>query len=358
MSALFIAKGMPNLIKSAGDIRALRFLEILKQRYPSISVVASSADYGDGDVRSIGCDPYLNGDFAKIVPELIKEKQPRLIVFSHWTVAHRLMDIVKACSDATIVIDSIDLEFLRLQRKKEYDPNSIDQATIDKVTALELGIYKKADRILVASGTDEAVLEKKGDFKTMLFPCVYDINSTYKPREGKEYYTIGNWTHEPNVVATHYLCEKIMPNVEGRLHIVGKHPPSKLVQYASDKVLIRGAEYEIDKFLDKMNILLAPVMFGAGMNGKIGQALAFGIPVVTTSLGASPYLLKNKHNAMVANGDGSFIDSIRQITEKEHLRDCLSKNGKVVMESLTFDYWKKVITEGIDHRCFEQGYQG
>ena len=62
-----------------------------------------------------------------------------------------------------------------------------------------------------------------------------------------------------------------------------------------------------------MSMCLAPTMYGAGINGKIGEALAFGIPVVTTPLGALAYGLEHRKTAMIAKDSKEFIDSINEL---------------------------------------------
>lgn len=333
---VFISKGMPNNIKSAGDIRALRMLKILKHEY-DITVIASGADFGEGDVRGIGCESHLTSD----INQIIKEKSPEVIILSHWTIAGRYLDLIKNISNAKIIIDTIDIEFLRLQREIEYRKlGEVNQQNVNNIKNNELNIYKKADLLITTSKPDKEELLKHSEFKIIELPCLFTINDSYQVNDGNNTYTINNWLHKPNVDSTIYLCEKIIPKLDIPLYVIGKHPPESVVKYSSDKIIVCGAEYEINKFLLKMNILLAPILYGAGMNGKIGEALAFGIPVVTTSLGAKPYELEHKKNAMISDDEGSFIDSVKQILENENLRTTLSSNGRKLIENYTIENWK------------------
>lgn len=344
---LLICKGMPNKIKSAGDVRALRMIQILKKEYDKVDVIASSADYGDGDVRSSGAIPHLNGNTVGEAEKLIKENNPEVIIIEHWTISQRIIDFLRKISNAKIIIDSIDIEFLRLRRKLEYDSTKITQQEVDRVRKAEIDVYKKADALIVASKPDKEEISKHGNFKFIELPCLFQIDNSYAPYEGNKAYFIGNWTHGPNLDSVLYLCEKVIPNIDVQLYIVGKHIPPSVQKHASDKIIMHGAEYELHKFLPKMNMLLTPVLYGAGINGKIGEALAFGVPVVTTPLGAKPYNLQHKNTAMVANNPGEFIDCVRKVKEQEHLRSALSINGKKLMEEYTPKFWKQSFLDGI-----------
>lgn len=336
---LWISKSIPNLLKSAGDIRALRLLEILRKDH-EIFVIGRSADYGESDVKRIGCKSFLNGNFKGKFEEIIKDNEIDSVILSHWTVANEMLDFVRSKSNAKIYIDTVDVEFLRLQRKLEFDGSKISENEVQRVKKLELEVYKKADFLITASKIDEEELLKNGDFKCIEFPCIYNVNKNYVPNGGKSSYIICNWTHEPNIVTTKYVCEKIIPFVDTTFHIVGKHPPEEIKKYASEKILIKGPEYEIDKFLNTMNILICPIFWGAGVNGKLVEAISFGIPVITSELGALPLGLEHGKNCLIGKSEKDYIDLINLLLRDKELRNKLSTNGRKFAEKYSLSYWK------------------
>ena len=333
---LFISRGVPNRIKSAGDIRAFRMLSVLKDRY-NITVVASSADYGIGDVRGLGCSTFLTGNPKAIIDDLITVNNIGYIILAHWSIAENFIDDLKAKKkDAKIIVDTIDVEFLRTQRENEYRGSD---KVVDKER--ELNVYKKADYVIVVSEDDKNELAKYGDFKFLYFPCVFEVNENYQLPNNNKAYTICNWLHKPNIDAVKYTCEKIIPHVDVKFHVVGKHPPKEIVCYASDKVFIHGVEYEINKFLKDVSICLSPVVFGAGINGKLGESLAYGIPVVTTPMGAKPYVLEHGKTAMIGSNETELIDCVNELLKNEKLRKSLSDNGRnLIREKFTVEKHK------------------
>jgi O-antigen biosynthesis protein len=336
---LFISKNIPSLIKSAGDIRALKMLQILSEKY-SIDVVARIADYGDSDIKRFGCIPHLTKDIKNETKNIIENKNPKIIIISHWSISEEIIDFIKNISNAKIIIDSIDLEYLRLYRKMQYD-NSISKEQVEIIKNRELNIYKKADAIIMASKIDEEQLLIENNFKTILLPCLFEINNNYKTNNGKNSYIICNWSHEPNIIITKYLCKEIIYNIDTIFHIVGKHPPKEIVDFNNEKNLICGAEYEIKKFLNRMNFHFCPILYGAGINGKIGEALAFGIPVITNSLGANPYGLIHEETAMIAENTTEFIYSFNKLLNDNKLCEKLSFNSRKLMLKFTIEYWKE-----------------
>jgi len=343
----FVSKGLPNLIKSAGDIRALNMLKILKSEY-NIHVFSRSADFGDSDVKGLGCEPHLTGDLKNTFKNYADIQKPEIVILSHWTIANELIDFVRdICPNSRIFIDTIDVEFLRLQRKLQFDSSSISDIEVERVKKLELEVYKKADGLIAASSKDKEELLKHHGFNVIELPCLYSINNAYVPNEGRNSYIICNWTHEPNIASTAFLCEQVIPFTDLLFYIVGKHPPEQIRKFESSKITICGAEYEINKFLSKMNLLLCPVFYGAGMNGKIGESLAFGIPVITSDLGALPFDLEHKKTAMIANSKEEFISCIDQVLNDSKLRNDLSFGGRKLMEKFTINFFKEKFLKGI-----------
>jgi len=335
---LFLAKGCPNKIKSGGDIRALKMLQILREQY-EIDVVARSADYGDSYIKAIGCRSHLVKDMKSEIKVIVENQKPEVIIISHWTLAEEMLDFIKSLSSSKIIIDSIDLEFLRLERKMQF--GTIDKKQVEFIKNRELAIYKKANSIIMASDIDEIELQKYGSFSTILLPCLFDINYNYKTNEGRNSYIVCNWSHEPNVYSTLFICKEIIPKLNSVFYIVGKHPPKDIVDFASEKIIVCGAEYEIDKFLMKMNVLFCPVFYGAGSNFKIGQSLAFGIPVVTSEFGAKPYGLKYLEHCMIAENKNDFIKCANEIFDNKDLRSKLSVNGKELIKNFTLEAYKE-----------------
>jgi len=335
---VFVARGIPNLLKSAGDIRSYRMLKILRKKY-NVTVIARSADYGEADVKGLGCDSYLTGNTQGTLQQVISQKNPEIIILSHWTIANEMISYIRSISSAKIWIDTIDVEFLRLSRKLPF--GGIDQNEVDRVKRLELDVYSKADGLIVVSDQDCELLEENGLNNIIQLPCLFEINNQYQVNAGRNGYIICNWTHEPNILSTVYLCEKIVHKCEMMFYIVGKHPPEKIKEFNSNKIMICGAEYEITKFLMKMNVLLCPVFYGAGINGKIGESLAFGIPVVTSKLGADPYHIENRVHALVTESEEEFISCVGEIFSDEKLRKSLSENGKELMKKYTSEYWQE-----------------
>ena len=111
-----------------------------------------------------------------------------------------------------------------------------------------------------------------------------------------------------------FFCRDILPMVKralGRVEvtIIGDRPPPEILDLAGDGVVIAGWVPEVTPYLDSHCVAIAPLRFGAGMKGKVGQALAAGLPVVTTRVGAEGMHLEAGKAALIADSLRTRSDS-------------------------------------------------
>ena len=102
---------------------------------------------------------------------------------------------------------------------------------------------------------------------------------------------VGGFPHTPNVDAAHFIADEVMPLIwrdmpDARLVLVGYAPPPDVLALAGPRVVVTGHVPAVEPYLDKAQLVLAALRYGAGVKGKIVEALRLGVPVVTTSIGA------------------------------------------------------------------------
>jgi glycosyltransferase involved in cell wall biosynthesis len=145
---------------------------------------------------------------------------------------------------------------------------------------------------------------------------------------------VGGYQHTPNVDAVHYFVTEVMPLLRKRLpgvhfYAVGSNPPADIQELSASDVIITGFVEDLTSVLNKMRVSVAPLRYGAGIKGKIGTALAAGLPVVATSLAAEGMSLIDGENILVADGPEALANAVGRIYEDETLWNRLSQNGLV-----------------------------
>lgn len=253
---------------------------------------------------------------------------------------------------ASIVFDMVDTHFLRFQREHEISGDSSTLAKARRYRKLERKLAQKSDFVWCASGEDKQVMQREVPGKRIeVVPTIHELRDGGKPfadREGLLF--IGNLAHRPNDDAVLFFLREVyprlretLPNVQ--LDIIGDNPSDTLTAYNSEEVRIRGYVPDVEPYLRDRRVFVAPLRFGAGIKGKVGEAMAHGIPVVTTSIGAEGFGITHGFDVMIANDPQSFAGAIEQLYSQQELWDRVAHNSWLRIEKL---FTPEVVAETIN----------
>ncbi|MEP7094380.1 MAG: glycosyltransferase family 4 protein, partial [Flavobacterium sp.] len=214
--------------------------------------------------------------------------------------------------------------------------------TADKYLKLELDNCKKADKIIVISDLDKDALKEHyvDDSKIISIGNVHQYLKNDTPvnfENRKNLLFIGGFDHKPNVDCVNYLHEEIMPLVwkthtETAIVIIGSNPPDSILKLNSEKFKILGYVNDVSSYFLNARIFVAPLRYGAGIKGKIGQSLEYGLPLVTTNIGAEGFDFGQNKSYTIGNTSKEIVDNIIAIYENETLWKKLSADAEKVIE--------------------------
>ena len=255
-------------------------------------------------------------------------------LFRPGVVERHLISIRKYCTKAKVLFHTVDLHFLRMSREAELQSDKAKQKAADEMKQRELAAILAVDAAIVHSTAELELLRPYlPDAKLHVFPLIMDIRGPRKTfSERRDIVFVGGFQHTPNVDAVHYFSTEIMPLLRKQLpgvrfYAVGSKPPAEIQALASEDIIITGFVEDLTPLLDKMRVSVAPLRYGAGIKGKIGTAMAVGLPVVATSLAAEGMSLTEGENILVADGSEAFADTITKIYQNEALWNHISQMG-------------------------------
>ncbi len=218
------------------------------------------------------------------------------------------------------------------------------------ITRLELGRTRKAEgnlvscfnRVLVTSETDKSALiklvpEGKKPAPISVLPNGVDLNY-FQPNESvhRDSETIvfsGKMSYHANISMAKYLVEEVMPRVWERrpktqLVIVGKDPPSEIKSLASNPLItVTGTVEDIRPYLWRATVAVVPLVYGAGIQNKILEAMATETPVVTTSKAISSLQASPGRDIVIADTSYDFANEILRLLENKDFRVEVSRMG-------------------------------
>jgi glycosyltransferase involved in cell wall biosynthesis len=228
---------------------------------------------------------------------------------SFWSLAAQYAPHVRRCSPGTLVVcDTVDVHFVRELRQAELAGDDEARRRAERLRELELQVYRQSDLVVTVTAEDAETLARAGvRTRTAVVPNVHDVappGPGFDARSGLVF--VGNFAHAPNVDAAAWLAREIMPRVTkllpgARLLIAGANPTPEVTALAGPGVNVVGWVPHTAPLLARARVSVAPLRFGAGMKGKVGEALAHGLPVVTTSIGAEGMALVHGQHVLIAD---------------------------------------------------------
>src|SRR5262249_49615731 len=184
------------------------------------------------------------------------------------------------------------------------------------------------------SPVEQRLLQEKWPGKSIqLVSNIVDIPGSRTPFALRaDFLFIGGFQHRPNTDAVLFFVQEIYPLINKRLpeakfYIIGDRPSQEITALSTERIIVAGLQRDVGPFFDKVKLSVAPLRFGAGVKGKINQSMAFGVPVVATSLAVEGMELRDRKDILVADEPQDFARALIELYESEELWNRLSQNG-------------------------------
>jgi len=256
--------------------------------------------------------------------------------------------------DLVWIYDTIDLHFLRLQREGKLSGNPLIMQKSKQIRDIELNIAKQADFTLAITNDERKILQNEGIENVVVIPNIHEskINEgemvPFEQRSGLLF--IGGYLHKPNVDAVKWLVKDIMPlvwvfNPSISLILLGSNPTDEITALRSEKIIVPGYIHDVSYYFTNSKIFVSPLRFGAGMKGKIGQSLEFGLPIVSTDIGVEGIGLIDRKDVMVANDAEAFAEKIIELYNSSDLWYKINANTERVLKPYTAKVVKQQIKD-------------
>ncbi len=286
--------------------------------------------------------------------DFIKKLQPTIVLFDRFMMEEQFgWRVAENCPSAIRILDTEDLHFLRKTRhqqvKKGEDFNTEALLNSDDAKR-EIAAILRCDMSLIISTFEMDLLKDvfKIDKKIIYYlPFLLDKIDAHQTKkwssfeDRENFIFIGNFFHKPNVDAVLTLktqiwtkIRKLLPKAE--IHIYGAYTNQQIQQLHNKKegFIIKGFAEDAKVVVKSAKVVLAPLRFGAGIKGKLTEAMICGTPSVTSEIGA-----EGMHNTLPWNG---FIEAdysnfseraVQLYTDKKIWNEC-QKNGIEIINQI------------------------
>lgn len=348
-SIAFISYAIPRLDSTSSDFRLHHIIKILLENGSRINFLYCTKLWNNpryiktfkGNIDFF----HLPLNLEEYIRFLADQKPQYVWITELWRMAYvqfieKLVGELKiSCPSSKLIVDTIDFHYKEFQRKYELtnDTKDLNRATefLDK----EKVLYPAADTVVVISDAEKKdIQENITEIKKIeVVPNIHEIPQNTRPyRQRKNICFVGHFGNTHNVDAVAYFLENIYPfileeNPGVEFHVLGYSADKYKNRFESSNVKVIGGLKYLEDALTYYKLFVCPMTYGAGMKGKIGGAVAAGIPVVTTSIGAEGFPFKNGEECLIADSPKEFAARCNSCLEDVVLWHALSIKSRLVM---------------------------
>jgi O-antigen biosynthesis protein len=321
---------VPLYNQNSGSNRLFQIIKILRKLNHYVIFLPQNGEHTAPytiELQQLGVHVLYNC-IDKTADEFMTELLPHVHIawLCNPVVTAQYLPIIKTQNPNTkIIYDTIDLHFVRMKREAELQ-NKTNTAW-QKMKETEINIANTANMVLAVSQEEEQKLKNITSTPTQTVPNIHQyrggLGGSYAQRCGLLF--IGGYHHAPNVDAAQWLINEIMPIVWQKIpnlavQLLGSNPPYEVQELAKKpNVTVPGFISDITEYFQNSRIFVAPLRYGAGMKGKTGQALEYGLPIVSTPIGTEGMFLTPDQHYLLATDSQIFAQKIIDLYSNEAL---------------------------------------
>jgi glycosyltransferase involved in cell wall biosynthesis len=210
------------------------------------------------------------------------------------------------------------------------------------------------DYVLAVSQEDRTALEEAAGhpLEITVIPIAVDTDEIKPVTRGSDadhILYLGTMYWPPNIDGVNWFTQEVMPLLRAQrpalvFDVVGSHPPKELLELnrPGTGLNVTGYVKDVTPYLQKAGLMICPLRAGGGMRVKILEALAQGLPVVSTTIGCEGIAVTPGQDVLIADTPQDFAGAVLRILEERSLADELAKNGRKLIED-KYDYRKACI---------------
>lgn len=360
--ALVIDATTPTPDQDAGSVTSVLHLRLLQQLGYKVHFVAQDNFMFDPKYTAslqregveCACVPYDSGfeSYLRLYGHLFD-----IVLVFRVTVAEQTIDALRRhAPQAPVLFNNMDLHFLRMQREAALagDPAAFEPAAA--MRRRELDVIGKVDCTITPSSYEKRVIEQIAPAAPVLvLPFMMECAGTsvgFAAR--RDICFLGGYRHPPNVDAVQYFVREVFPLIRAELPgirfiIAGANPTEAVQALAAEDVIVTGQVPDLRDVFDRARVFVCPLRAGAGVKGKIAAAMAHGLPVVTTSVGAEGMDLQQGKHVLLADQPAAFAAACLRAHGEEALWQRLSSAGQaLVQEKHSLAAGRRALVRAID----------
>jgi glycosyltransferase involved in cell wall biosynthesis len=331
-----VDSNVPQTDKDSGSIRMFELVRILRQMGFAVTFLSMRGVFEEPYVSALrDLEVEVLDGRADYAPEIARLRAVlKLAILSRPEDASKTEPLVRYFApQAKIIYDTVDLHYVREARRAEIENDPAVARIAEQFRELELGLIARCDATLVVTDTELGLLSTVAP--TADVRVVSNVHSaltrTHGFSERRDIMFVGNFNHLPNRDAVVWFVEEVFPHVQAAIpgvqfNVVGSHLPDEIAALSRPGVTIVGWVHDLGPLYDAIRLVVAPLRYGAGIKGKLGESASHGVPFVCTTIAIEGTLMASGRDCLTADEPEDFANAVIALYGDEATWERISAN--------------------------------
>lgn len=358
---VFIDADIPRINHDAGSDFNLNVLNILAElQYEIVYIAAFPSEINLDDLKLLhqkGIRIYTSANLEHLQMNLQDAMVEDAVVFvNRVTVGRHVIPVVRrSWPKAKIIFSLQDLHFIRELRAAKISNNKVGLETSYELMKTELSLIEIANETVVVSDVEKEIIEGIiPDARITKVPLIYEARTAHiKTDKRHQILFVGGFNHQPNVDAVKYFRRSIWPIIrekDAKLQalIIGSNPTREILDLHNENegFIVPGFVEDLSQVYSESKAFIAPLLYGAGVKGKVIQALSFGLPGVVSNIAAEGTCLSKSMCVYITDEPIEFASYVLKLCTNERLNEEMSENGlRYVLENHSIEVAKSALSK-------------
>lgn len=308
------------------------------------------------DLKALNVDELFIKSNDSEFDQVLIRINPSAVIFDRFIMEEQFgWRVVQCCPKALRVLDTEDLHFLRAARQEALGNGEITIQLESEAAIREIAAIYRCDLSLIISTAEVELLQQHFhiDPAILLYlPFMHepiqasDCAAWPSFEERTEFVVIGNFLHAPNLDAVIYLKNAIWPLIRAKmndavLNVYGAYPNQKVLAMndVANGFIMHGRAEQAHAVIKKAKIMLAPLRFGAGLKGKLFDAMLCGTPSIATSIGAEGIAGSDQWPGVVTNDPDLFAEAAVNLSlDQQRWKTCQEIGISVINDNFNLAF--------------------
>ncbi|MFZ2724766.1 MAG: glycosyltransferase [Methylococcaceae bacterium] len=360
--ALVIDYQTPRTDTDAGSYAAVQEMRLLQSLGFKVTFLPENLAYMANHtefLQRLGIES-LYAPFVSSIQDFLEKRglEFDVVYITRYYVARNQLPLVRRYApQAKVLFCNADLHFLREIRDAiEYQDNQAMTKACE-IRTQELSIMREVDVTLSYNTTEHAVIlsHNLDNSKVVTCPWVVEVEKNI-PRfaEREDIAFLGGFGHPPNKAAVLFFINQVMPLLErslpeAKFRIYGSNVPADIEKLASDKVIIEGYVENVADVYHQCRVFVAPLLTGAGIKGKVIEALAHGTPSVLTPIAVEGTLLRSELEVLIAESPQEWADAVTRLyTDEAFWQQTSNAASRFAEQYYSFDNGRSLMLKALN----------